>query len=242
MTSSAAAVKELAIALRSPSENQLSDLKEYADFCGIPAIVVNRLTRLELKMTPMFTRTTQVLAGLLETILHLETLTDRQHALYREIMVLKNTIVLYEFCKNDSAKMLQWVRGFSELWIVSVAMSKNGIKSGVFGGHEGVFHFGRPSWSGDSNKFGNVLSSMNLLIQKMAKWAGVGVQSDKSQEVIEQVDNLVFEERLANLKGDPLKLTAIERLVQAFADDAARKILAKLENLPPAGSKNCRIA
>jgi hypothetical protein len=229
MTSAAEAALQMDRAL-STSEQKLSELKEYADFLGIPREVVNRLTRLELKMTHMFTRTIQILAGLLETILHLETLTEQQHAAYREIMVLKNAIDLYESCKHDPAKMLQWVRGFSALWIVSEAMSQNGIKSGVFGGDEGVLHFGRPSWSGDSNKYGNVLSSMNLLIQKMAKWAGF--QQGKNQEV----EDLLFQARLDNLREDPLKLTAIDRLVQAFADDANRKFL---DALPAAGTKQC---
>ena len=235
MTSPAAAVKEFARDL-SPSEQQLSELKEYADLCGISANVVNRLTRLELKMTHIFTRPIQILNGFLETISELETLTEKQHALYRELMVLKNTIVLYEFCKNDSAKMLQWVRGFSALWIVSQAMSENRIKSMFFGGHEGVFHFGKPAWFGEENKYGNVLSSMNLLINKMAIWAGV------QQGTNPQVEDLVFQARLDNLRDDPVKLTAIERLVQAFADDAAREILKKLREMPPAGSKNCRQA
>jgi len=231
MTSSAAAatVAELAKAL-SPSEQQLLVLKEYADLCGIPRYVVNRLTKLGLMMTIMFTRTIQILDGFLKTISELETLTEQQHAAYREIMVLKNAIDLYESCLHDSAKMLQWVRGFSALWIVSEAMSQNGIKSGVFGGDEGVFHFGRPSWSDDSNKYVNVLSSMNLLIQKMAKWAGI--QEGKNQKV----EDLLFQARLDNLREDPLKLAAIDRLVQAFADEAARNFLAKL---PAAGTKQC---
>ena len=229
MTSSAAAAKELARAL-SPSEQKLSELREYADFCGIPAIVRNRLTRLELDMSMLFIRTKELLNGFLQTISELEILAGNQHAFYLEIMVLKNTIDLYESCKNDQAKMHQWVRGFSALWIVSQAMSENNIKSMFFGGHEGVFHFGKPAWFGEENKYGNVLSSMNLLIQKMAKWAGV--QPGKNQEV----EDLLFEARLDNLREDPLKLRGIERLVQAFADDAARKILAKLA---PAGTKQC---
>jgi hypothetical protein len=232
MTSSAAAAAQLAKAL-SPSEQQLSVLKEYADLCDIQAVVVNRLTKLDLKKTLMFDRTIQFLNNLLKTISALESLTVEQRALYRELMVLKNTIDLYKSCNEDPAKMLQWVRGFSTLWIVSQAMSENDIKSGVFGGHEGVFHFGRPAWSGESNKFGNVLSSMNLLIQKMAKWAGV--QQGKNEEV----EDFIFEARLENLRDDSQKLTGIDRLVQAFADNATREILAKL---PPAGSKNCRQA
>jgi hypothetical protein len=220
MTSSAAAAAQLAKAL-SPSEQQLSVLKEYADLCDIQAVVVNRLTKLDLKKTRMFDRTIQFLNNLLKSIYAMESLTVEQRALYRELMVLKNTIDLYGSC------------GFSALWIVSQAMSENDIKSGVFGGHEGVFHFGRPAWSGESNKFGNVLSSMNQEIQKMAKWAGV--QQGKNEEV----EDFIFEARLENLRDDSQKLTGIDRLVQAFADNAAREILAKL---PPAGSKNCRQA
>lgn len=231
MTSLAAAAKELAIAL-SPSEQKLSELREYADFCGIPAFVLNRLTRLDFVLTDTFKRTLQVLSGYLKFVLALERMTDEQYSFYREIMVLKNTIDLYESCKTDSAKMLQWVRGFSALWIVSVAMSENGIKSGVFGGDEGVLHFGRPSWSGDANKYGNVLASMNLLIQKMAKWAGVQQGKDQGLE------DLLFQARLDNLREDSVKLTVIDRLVQAFADEAVREILKKVREMPPAGSKN----
>ena len=217
----------------SPSEKKLSELKEYADFCDIPANVINSLTKLVLLMTEMFNRTKVLLDGFLQTISELETLTEKQHALYREIMVLKNTIVLYESCRQDPAKMLQWVRGFSALWIVSVAMSQNGIKSEVFGGHEGFFHSGRSAWPEGSSKYGNVLASVNILIQKMAIWAGV--QQGKNQPV----EDLLFKTRVDNLRDKPQKLNAIELLIQAIADEAARKILAKLA---PAGSKNCRTA
>lgn len=231
MTSSAAAAKELTRDL-SPHEQQLSELKKYADFFGFPAIVRNRLTRLDFDLNVSVKRTLQVLSGYLKFVLALERMTDEQYSFYREIMVLKNTIDLYESCKTDSAKMLQWVRGFSALWIVSVAMSENGIKSGVFGGDEGVLHFGRPSWSGDANKYSNVLASMNLLIQKMANWAGV--QQGKNQEV----EDLLFQARLDNLREDPPKLTGYDRLVQAFADEAVRENLKRVREMPPAGSKN----
>ena len=233
MTSSAAAAAQMAKAF-SPSEQQLIELQEYADFCGIQGIICNRLTRNELNMTILFNRTIKILNGLLQTISKLETLTPKQHALYRELMVLKNTIDLYESCKQDPARCFQWVRGFSALWIVSQALSENRSKSGIFGGHEGQFHFGkfigRPAWSGDANMFGNVLSSINQEISRMAKWAGV--QAGKNQAV----EDLLFEARLANLREDPNKLSAIDRLVQAFMDDAARQILAKL---PSAGMKQC---
>ena len=232
MTSPASAAKELARALR-PSEQQLSELKEYADFCGIPAVVVNRLTRMELNMTFMFTRTLQILIGYLDTISNLEALTGEQYTFYREIMVFKNTIDLYNSCKEDPAKMLQWVSGFSALWIVSQAMSENGIKSGVFGGHEGFFHFGRSAWTEGSKKYGNVLASMNILIKKMAKWAGV--EQGKNQDA----DNLIFKIRLENLREDPIKPTGINLLVQAVMDEAARNFL---ENLPAAGTKKLPVA
>jgi hypothetical protein len=234
MTSSAAAAAQLANAL-SPSEQQLSELKEYADLCGIPANVVNKLTKPdfvhEAKLWKnVFTRTLQLLYNCLQSCASLESITTEQHAFYKEIMLLNNVLALYDSCYLDPAKMLQWVRGFSALWIVSEAMSQNGIKSGVFGGDEGVFHFGRPAWSGHFNKYENVLSSMNLLIKKMAEWAGV--QQGKNQEV----DDLILDARLANLQEDPIKLRGIDRLVQAFADEASRNIHAKLA---PAGTKTC---
>jgi hypothetical protein len=229
MTSSVAAAAQLAKALSS-SEQQLSKLKENADICGIPQNVVNKLTRLDLPMTNMFKRTKELLDEFLQTISQIKTQTNEQKICYQELMKLKNTIDLYESCKQDSAKMLQWVRGFSALRIVSQAMSENGIKSRVFGGHEGFFHFGRSAWSGDANKYGNVLESMNQKIQKIAKSA------DVSKPINQEVEDLLFEARLDNLREDPLKLTGIDRLVQAFADDAASKILA---NFPPAGKKQC---
>ena len=226
MISSAAAAAQLANAL-SPSEQQLSELKEYADFCGIPANVFNKLTNPDFVheakfWKTVFTRTLQLLDGFLQSCASLESINEKQHAFYKEIMLLKNVITLYDSCYSDPAKMLQWVRGFSALWIVSQTMSENGIKSGVFGGNEGFFHFGRPTWNESSNKYDNVLASMNLLIQQMAKWAGV--QPGKNEEV----DDLILDARLANLQEDSLKLKGIDRLVQAFAYDFARNFLEKL--------------
>jgi hypothetical protein len=114
-----------------------------------------------------------------------------------------------------------------------MAMSENGIKSGVFGGHEGGFHFGRPAWTDGSNKYGNVLASMNILVKKMAKWADV--QQDKNQDV----EDLTLKLRLENLREDPLKPTGYELLVKAVMDEAVRNFLA---TLLPAGTTLCRSA
>jgi hypothetical protein len=181
----------------------------------------------------MLTRTNEVLSGFLKSIDALESLPDKQRNFYLEIWELKNTIDLYESCRQDPAKMLQWVRGFSALRIVSQAMSENRINSGFFGGHEGFFHFGRSAWPEASNKYGNVLASVNILIQNMARMAGV--QPEQSQ----QVEEILFEARVDNLRDNPVKLTANDHLVQAFAEEAARKILKNLEEMPPAGKKNC---
>ena len=226
MTSSAAAAAAAAAELArdlSPHEQLLNALKNYADWFGVKAVVVNRLTRLELLITHMLRQIIQILDGFLQTISKLETLTEKQHALYRELMVLKNTIVLYEFCKNDSAKMLQWVRGFSELFLVETAMTqyaldearKNGAsqrkleairaKKRFFCGHTTKLHIllRNQPWSNGSKITLN-LGVLSHQIIKMARWARV--EMDKKND---DVDDLLFQARLDNLREDPLKLTGI---------------------------------
>jgi hypothetical protein len=164
-------------------------------------------------------------------------------------MVLQNAIILFASC-NTEEKMLEWVRGFSSLNFVSTAMTEfaldrareasasereqariRGLKK-IFMGNLRLSHKLRRKipWS-DGSKLHRVLNELNLQITKMARWARV--ETDKQND---EVDELLFQARLDNLRDDSLKLKGIDRLVQAFADEAVRNFLAKL---PAAGSKKC---
>lgn len=241
MTSSAAAAAEMQRAF-STSEEKLAVLKEFATLCGIPANVVNSLTLLDFGdfyrgikfWKNYFVTTNSLIDGYLASLASLGSKTVQQELLYMELMVLKNTIILLGSC-NLEEKMREWVRGFSALDFVSTAMSdvsdeESPIRSQFFAGNLTVWHKirGKMPWS-DGSKITLFLGRVNHQITKMARWAGV--QTDKQNN---EVDDLLFQARLANLREDPLKLTGIDRLVQAFADEAARNFLAKL---PPAGKK-----
>ena len=158
-------------------------------------------------------------------------MTDNQEMFYIELMVLQNAIILFASC-NTEEKMVQWIRGFSSLNFVSTAMSEAGILSEIFMGNLRLSHKLRRKipWS-DGSKLHRVLTELNIQIKKMARWARV--EMDRQND---EVDDLLFQARLDNLREDPLKLTGYDRLVQAFADEAARNFLAKL---PAAGTKQC---
>ena len=102
-------------------------------------------------------------------------------------------------------------------------------KKRVFCGNTTMWHQIRRKqpWD-DGSKITLNLGALHHQINMMAKWAGV--KQGKNQEV----EDLLFEARLTNLRDDPHKLSAIDQLVQAFADEAAKNFLAKLA---PAGMK-----
>ena len=259
MTSSAAAAAELAKAL-SPSKQQLRELKEYADLRGIRRDVVNELTLADFgdshrflnSWKHNFNKTNVLIESYLSSLSFLRSsgsLTDNQEILYIDLMVLKNAIILFESC-NTAEKMNDWVRGFSSLDLMASAMTEfaidhareagasereqeriRGLKK-IFMGNLTILHKirGKMPWS-DGSKMTLNLGVLNHQIIKMARWARV--EMDKQNK---EVDDLLFQARLDNLREDPLKLTGIDRLVQAFADEAARNFLAKF---PPAGSKKC---
>ena len=243
MTSSADAAAEMQRAF-STSEEKLAVLKEFATLCGIPANVVNSLTLLDfgdfyrgiMLWKNYFVTTNRLIDGYLASLASLGSKTIQQDFLYMDLMVLKNTIILLGSC-NLEEKMREWVRGFSALDFVSTAMSEeeSPIRSKFFAGNLTVWHKirGKMPWS-DGSKITLFLGRVNRQITKMACWAGV--QTDKQND---EVDDLLFQARLDNLREEPLKLTGIDRLVQAFADEAARNFLAKL---PAAGTKQLPVA
>jgi len=241
MTSQAEAASQMQRAL-SPSAEKLEIFKDFATLCGIPAIVVNKLTlsdfgdfqRIVMHWKNYFHSCNALIERYLKSLSSLRSsgsLTDKQEMLYIELMILQNAIILFASC-NTAEKMLQWVRGFSALDFVSTAMSVEGIISEIFMGNLRLSHkiLGKIPWS-DGSKLHRVLTELNLQIKKMARWARV--EMDRQND---EVDDLLFQARLANLRDDSSKLTGIELLVQAFADDAARKFLA---GLPAAGTKQC---
>jgi hypothetical protein len=259
MTSSAAAAAEMQRDL-SPSEEKLAIFQEFANLCGIPANVVNSLTLLDFgdfqrivkDWKNYFHSCNALIERYLSSLRFLRSsgsLTEKQDIFYIELMVLQNAIILFASC-NTEEKMLEWVRGFSSLNFVSTAMTEfaldrareasasereqariRGLKK-IFMGNLRLSHKLRRKipWS-DGSKLHRVLNELNLQITKMARWARV--ETDKQND---EVDELLFQARLDNLRDDSLKLKGIDRLVQAFADEAVRNFLAKL---PAAGSKKC---
>lgn len=259
MTSAEDAASQMQRAL-SPSAEKLAIFQEFATLCGIPAIVVNKLTlsdfgdfqRIVRDWKNYFHSCNALIERYLSSLRFLRSsgsLTDNQEMFYIELMVLQNAIILFESC-NTEEKMLEWVRGFSSLDLMASAMTEfaldrareasasereqariRGLKK-IFMGNLTLLHKirGKMPWS-DGSKMTLNLGVLNHQIIKMARWARV--EMDRQND---EVDDLIFQARLNNLREDPLKLRGIERLVQAFADDAARKILAKLA---PAGTKQC---
>lgn len=259
MTSEAEAAADMQRAF-STSEEKLDVLREFATLCGIPANVVNSLTLIDYGdfyrairlWKNYFIKTNSLIDGYLASLASLESKTVQQEFFYMDLMVLKNTIILLESC-NSEEKMREWVRGFSSLDLMASAMTEfaldrareasasereqariRGLKK-IFMGNLTLLHKirGKMPWS-DGSKMTLNLGVLSHQIIKMARWARV--EMDRQND---EVDDLLFQARLDNLREDPLKLTGIERLVQAFADEAARNFLAKL---PAAGTKQCRAA
>jgi hypothetical protein len=258
MTSSAAAAAaaaaELAKALSQSKSDEICGLfEEFADFCRIPVTVVNKLTmtdfsdfnRVKKLWNSYFSVIKQSIASLLHSLAEIENKNKKEMFIYIDLSILQNSFVFFDSCDTPE-KMLQWVRGFSALDSVESAMKEFALdearkadasesklykisnKKRVFCGNITMWHQIRRKqpWD-DGSKITLNLGALHHQINMMAKWAGV--KQGKNQEV----EDLLFEARLANLREDPLKLTGIDRLVQAFADEAARNFLAKLA---PAGA------
>jgi hypothetical protein len=259
MTSAAEAAEQMEMAL-SPSEEKFDAFRYFANQIGIPAVIVNSFTLADFsdsqrflnRWKQHFNSTITLIERYLKSLSSLRSsgsLNDNQEMFYIDLMVLKNAIILFESC-NTAEKMNEWVRGFSSLDLMASAMTEfaidrareagasereqeriRGLKK-TFMGNRTLLHKirGKMPWS-DGSKMTLILGVLNHQIIKMARWARV--EMDKQNQ---EVDDLLFQARLANLREDPLKLTGIDRLVQAFADEAARNFL---EKFPPAGSKKC---
>ena len=240
----------------STADEKCDLFKSYADFCGIQQNVVNKLTQSDFsdfngllklwkpKFSVVFTRITD----LLELLEKIEQKNENQHLLYLELSSLQIIFVYFESC-NTRERMLQFVRCISAFPLMESAMTDYALdeartagaserklesireKKRVFCGTLTKWHQVRKKepWD-DGSKITLNLSALLHQINKLAKWAGVGVQPGNIKSVKEQVDDLLFQARLANLREDPLKPTGIELLVQAVMEDAAREIQAKFPN------------
>jgi hypothetical protein len=189
---------------------------------------------------PIFSVTIKRINSLIEALKQISEKSNKQMLLYVELCTLGNAFTFFELCRTHEF-MLQFVRGFSALFLVETAMIEYALdearkaganehsleairaKKRVFCGHRTMWHiFRRKQPWDDGSKINLNVGALLNQINKMAKWAGV--QEGNNPEV----EDLIFEARLANLREDPLKLTGIDRLVQAFADEAAKEFLEKL--------------
>ena len=247
----------------SPADKKCELFKSYADFCGIRQDLINQLTesdfsdliRLMNFWKPRFSVVIQRITDLLELLKKIEQKNERQHLLYLELSDLHDIFAYFESC-NTRERMLQFVRALSAFPLMESAMTEYALdqarkagaskrklasireKTRVFCGDRTKWHQVRNKkpWD-DGSKVTFNLSALLHQINKMAKWAGIGVQPGNIQTVEEQVDELMFETRLAILREDPLKLTGIDRYVEVFALWAAQKT-----PLPAPGTKKCPVA
>jgi len=243
----------------SPADEKCDLFKSYANFCGIRQDVINKLTESNfsdfnglLKLwKPRFSVVITRITDLLELLKKIEQKNENQHLLYSELSDLQTLFVYFESC-NTRERMLEFVRCISAFPLMESAMTDYALdearnagaserelerireKKRVFGGNRTKWHQVRKKEPWDNgSKITLNLSALLHQINNMAKWASVGVQPGNIKSVKEQVVDLLFQARLDNLREDPLKLTGINRLVKAFADDAARNFLAKF---PKAGT------
>ena len=225
------------------SEQILYELKELADFFNIPNNFVNLFTthhppwvtyEAQLKYLFCFFKTTsKKLQEYIPNFPHPHQRNKIQTLLYMEFAALDNLFSLYQSCQKDSALMMQWVRAFSALPIVSFAMSNAGIKKGIYGGMQTFYQNmrGIMSWNNSGHiKFTLVISSLNILIQNSAKYAGIKKSTNQ------EVDDIILEARLANLMDDTPTKSLVDQIVEAFMNEMAIELLSKLV---PAGIKAC---
>jgi hypothetical protein len=213
----------------SPADEKCDLFKSYADFCGIRSNVKNQLTESNfsdfnglLKLwNPRFSFVITRITDLLELLNFFEQKNEKQHLLLIELSDLQTLFVYFESC-NTRERMLQFVRALSAFPLMESAMTDYALdqarkagaserklasireKKRVFCGDLTKWHQVRNKkpWD-DGSKVTFNLSALVYQINKMAKWAGVGVQPGNNMSFNEQVDELMFEVRLANLREDP---------------------------------------
>jgi len=175
----------------------------------------------------MFVRTNQLLAEYFAAFPEEKLRTEHQHAVYCELTSLQLLLIAYPSFVNDTDMMRLWVRMFSCLPIVRQSMTENGHTSGVFGGVQTWIHKlrGVMPWT---DKFGDVIASMNLRLIASAKFACI--VTGKNSEV----ELLLLNARFELIMQDGPTKTLLDRIVEGFMLNAAKE-----RAMPPAGTKSC---
>ena len=177
----------------------------------------------------MFFRTLQLLREYLQAFPEEKLRSKNQHVAYVEFASLQRILISYPLFVNDTDMMRLWVRMFSCLPIVRQSMTENGHMSGIFGGAQTFLQKirGRMPWS---DKFGDVIASINLNLKAAAKFACMPPGTSSA------VDILILDARFELIMQDGPTKTLLDRIIEAFAQYAAKE---HLSQLPPAGTKTC---
>jgi hypothetical protein len=175
----------------------------------------------------MFARTLQLLAKYFAAFPEEKIRTERQNAVYIEFASLQRLLIAYTSFVNDTDMMRLWVRMYSCLPIVRQSMTENGHTSGVFGGIQRPHHKLRRKmpWT---DKFGDVISSINLRLIASAKFARIIPGSNDAVELL--LLNARFE---LIMQQGPTK-TLLDRIIEGVMLNVAKELA-----MPPAGTKSC---
>jgi hypothetical protein len=152
-----------------------------------------------------------------------------KHAAYTEFASLQRLLIAYPSFVNDTDMMRFWVRMFSCLPIVRQSMTENGHISGIFGGVLTWKHKLRRvmPWT---DKFGDVISSINLHLMASAKFACILPGKNDA------VDLLLLNARFELIMQEGPTKTLHDRIVEGFMKNAAKE---HRSQMPPPGTKSC---
>ena len=177
----------------------------------------------------MFARTLQLLDEYFAAFPEEKLRSKNQHVAYVEFASLQRLLIAYPSFVNDTDMMRLWVRMFSCLPIVRQSMTENGHISGIFGGVLTWKHKlrGVMPWT---NKFGDVIASMNLRLIASAKFACIMPGKNDAVEL------LILNARFDLIMEEGPTKTLLDRIVEGFMQYAAKE---HGSQMPPAGTKSC---
>lgn len=181
------------------------------------------------QLSIMFARTLHLLAEYLLAFPEEKLRSKHQNVVYIEFASLQQLLIAYPSFINDTDMMRLWVRMFSCLPIVLQSMTENSHVSGIFGGVLTWQHKFRKTmpWT---DKFGDVISSINLHLIAAAKFACIipGVNTS--------VEMLILNVRFELIMQDGPTKTLLDRIVDLFAQYAAKEHKSQLSS---AGTTSC---
>lgn len=180
------------------------------------------------KLINMFDRTLQLLKGYFAAFPEEKLRSKNQHVAYVEFASLQRLLSAYPSFVNDTDMMRLWVRMFSCLPIVRQSMTENGHTSGIFGGVQTWKHKlrGVMPWT---DKFGDVIASINLRLIAAAKFACI------MQGTNNELELLLLNARFELIMQEGPTKTLLDRIVEGFMQYAAKEHAAQM---PVAGNKN----